>query len=144
MSVSQISIFLENRPGTLHEMTNVLDAGNINMRALSLAEADGFGVVRIVVNDVLEAANVLKDAGYICRMIPVVIVAIPDDPGGLNTVLGYFRDGNINLDYMYAMDGGKLSPSSLMVFRVNDVEKAERVLRKHKIRMITQEDIAQE
>ena len=83
MSVKQISIFLENKPGKMCEMTEVLAANKINMRALSLAETDGFGIVRIIVDDVYEATTILKDAGYINKLTSVVIVELPDVPGEL-------------------------------------------------------------
>ena len=103
MSVKQISIFVENRPGAMHEMTNVLAENKIDMRALSLAETEGFGIVRIIVDDAYEATTVLKEAGYINKLTPVVVVAIPDEAGGLNRVLQIFTDNNINVDYLYAI-----------------------------------------
>ena len=144
MSVNQISIFLENKPGTLHEMTQVLDESRVDMRALSLAETEGFGIVRIIVNDVDEAVNVLRNAGYVCRMVPVVIVSIPNEPGGLNTVLSYLKDAGVNLDYMYAMEGGRIADHALMIFRVSDAAKAERVLKAKNIRIVSQADIREE
>ena len=87
MSVKQISIFLENKPGKMCEMTEVLALNKINMRALSLAETEGFGIVRIVVDDVYEATTVLKDAGYINKLTSVIVVELPDVPGGLNQIL---------------------------------------------------------
>ena len=79
MSVNQISVFLENKPGTLNKMTNVLAEHNIDMRALSLAETKDFGIVRMIVDDVYEATNVLKEADFIASLTPVLAYAIPDD-----------------------------------------------------------------
>ena len=108
MSVKQISIFVENRPGAMNEMTKVLAENNIDMRALSLAETEGFGIVRIIVDDAYEATTVLKDAGYINKLTPVVIVSIPDETGGLYKVLQILTDAEINVDYMYAILGGAI------------------------------------
>ena len=142
MSVKQISIFLENKPGKMCEMTEVLAQNKINMRALSLAETDGFGIVRIIVDDVYEATTVLKDASYINKLTSVVVVEIPDVPGGLNQVLKVFAEAQINLDYMYALSAETSSDQAYMVFRVNDHKAAEMALKKANIRVVTQEEIA--
>ena len=136
MSVKQVSIFLENKPGKMCEMTEVLAANKINMRALSLAETEGFGIVRIIVDDVYEATTVLKDAGYINKLTSVVIVEIPDRPGGLNEVLKVFAADGINLDYMYALSAETASNKAYMVFRVNDHRAASAALTKAGIRSL--------
>lgn len=142
MSVKQISIFVENRPGAMHEMTNVLAENKIDMRALSLAETEGFGIVRIIVDDAYEATTVLKDAGYINKLTPVVVVAIPDEAGGLNKVLQIFTDNDINVDYMYAILGGRTINEAFMIFKVDDPKKAESVLRAKGIRLVQQEEMS--
>ena len=78
MSIKQISVFLENKPGALCTMTGVLAQCGIDMRAFSLAETSDFGIARIIVNDVYQTATVLKDAGYVHNVTPVLGVAIPD------------------------------------------------------------------
>ena len=88
MAVKQVSIFVENKPGRMYEMTKVLADNNIDMGALSLSETEGFGIVRIIVDDVYDTATILKDAGYINKINHVVVVSIPDEPGGLSKVLG--------------------------------------------------------
>lgn len=142
MSVKQISIFLENKPGKMCEMTEVLAANKINMRALSLAETEGFGIVRIIVDDVYEATTVLKDAGYINKLTSVVIVELPDVPGGLNQILKVFAQAQINLDYMYALSSETSKKNAYMVFRVDDHRAAEAALAKAGIRVVAQEEIA--
>ncbi|MBR1470926.1 MAG: ACT domain-containing protein [Lachnospiraceae bacterium] len=142
MSVKQISIFLENKPGKMCEMTDVLAANKINMRALSLAETDGFGIVRIIVDDVYEATTVLKDAGYINKLTSVVVVELPDVPGGLNQVLKVFAENRVNLEYIYALSAETSTEKAYMVFRVDDHKSAEAALTKAGIRVITQEEIA--
>lgn len=142
MSVKQISIFLENKPGKMCEMTEVLAANKINMRALSLAETEGFGIVRIIVDDVYEATTVLKDAGYINKLTSVVVVELPDVPGGLNQILKVFANSQINLDYMYAISAETSRDKAYMVFRVDDHKAAEAALQKADIRVIAQEEIS--
>jgi hypothetical protein len=142
MSVKQISIFVENKPGRMNGITEVLANNNINMRALALAETEGFGIVRIIVDDVYEATTVLKDNDYINKVNHVVVVEIPDVPGGLNKVLRIFTEANINLEYMYAIAGDKNIDNAYLVFRVDDYKAAEQALKHTGIRYLDQEDIA--
>ena len=113
MSVKQISVFMENKPGAMNGMTEILAQNNIDMRALSLAETMDFGIVRIIVDNVYAATTVLKDAGYVHSVTPVLGVAIPDTPGGLNKVLKILAAADINVEYMYAFLGGKKAEEKL-------------------------------
>ena len=115
MSVKQISVFLENRPGTLCEMTKVLADESIDMRAFSLAETSEFGIARILVKDLYGALTVLKDAGYVTAISEAVAVAIPDVPGGLHSVIKAVADAGINLEYMYCFLGGKSGKAYLVL-----------------------------
>lgn len=141
MSIKQISIFVENKPGALYGLTGVLAQNKVDLRALSLAETSEFGIVRLIVNDVYKATTVLKDAGYVHSITPVVGVAIPDVPGGLNRVLQVLANAKINVEYMYAFLGGRLSDSAYMIFRVQDVEAAQKVLAQQKIQVLDQDQM---
>ena len=143
MSVKQISVFLENKPGMLNEMTHVLAENEIDMRALSLAETEDFGIARIIVDDLYKATTVLKDAGFIHKIASVLGVAIPDQPGGLNTVLTVLSDAKINLEYMYAFLGGANVKHAYMIFRVQDRKAAAAALRSKGIRIVDQEHVSQ-
>ena len=136
MSVKQISVFLENKPGSLYAMTNVLARNNIDMRALSLAETSDFGIARIIVDDVYKTTTVLKDAGFVNSITPVVGVEIPDVPGGLNKVLQALTDAQINVEYMYAFLHGKKADAAYMVFRVSDPVRAGAALAKRGIQTV--------
>jgi len=138
MTVNQISVFVENTPGALQGMTDVLAQHDIDMRALSLAEAEDFGIVRLIVNDVYNAAGVLKEAGYVYSLTPVVAAAIPDSPGGLNKVLEIIARAGINIDYMYAFLGGNGSKHAYMIFRVADAAAAAAALKKQGINVVDQ------
>ena len=141
MNVKQISVFLENKPGYLFSMTKVLAEHRIDMRAFSLAETSDFGIARLIVDDVFETATVLKDAGFVNSMTPVVAAAIPDETGGLHQLLEILSKAEINIEYMYAFLGGS-SDHAYMIFRVEDAKKAEAALRAKGVRCASQEEIA--
>ena len=141
MSMKQISVFVENKPGALYALTAVLAQGQIDMRALSLAETKDFGIVRLIVDDLYKATTLLKDAGYVHSLTPVVGVAIPDVPGGLNRVLQVLTDARVNVEYMYAFLGGKDVDHAYMIFRVADDKAAETALASRGIQVLDQEQV---
>ena len=138
MSVKQISVFLENRPGCLHEMTKALAEAKIDLRGLSLAETSDFGIVRLIVDDVLGTATVLKDNGFVASLTDVLAVEVPNVPGGLNKVLSIINSVEINVEYMYAILGNKKSESAYMIFRVNDNDTAAKALEKENVKILDQ------
>lgn len=142
MSIKQISVFLENRPGMLLEMTGILAEKKIDMRALSLAETSDFGIARLIVDDVYNAATVLKEAGFIHNITPVLGVCIPDEPGGLNKVLQVLSDAEVNVEYMYAFLGGSTVDHAYMIIRVQKGKEAAAALRAKGIRLVDQDEIA--
>lgn len=142
MSVKQISVFLENKAGAMLGMTSTLAAHGIDMRALSLAETNDFGIVRLIVDDVYEASTVLKDAGFIHNVTSVVCVCIPDEPGGLNSVLQVLSDVGISIEYMYAFLGGADAKHAYMIFRVQDHKAAQAALRSRGLQIVDQDHIA--
>ena len=142
MTVKQISVFLENRPGKLAEFVEILRASGIDMRALSLAEAADFGVVRTIVSDPDKAQKVLAEAGFISALTPVLAVAVSDEPGALYQILELLREADINLEYTYAFTTRK-EQGAYMVFRVADssMEKTAALLEEKGIGVVAQEDI---
>ena len=124
-------------------MTDVLAKASIDMRALSLAETKDFGIVRIIVDDVLEASSTLKAAGFVCSLTPVVICAIPDEPGGLNKILQVLTEAEVNIEYMYAFLGGKDADHAYMIFRVDNEDRASAALTTRKFRVVEQEEISE-
>lgn len=140
MTVKQISIFLENKPGKLAEVTDVLAVNDINLRALSLAEASDFGIVRIIVDDVYNASTVLKDADYVISINKVLAVTVPDTPGGLAKVIRVLGSNGVNVEYMYGFTAQKKGMAN-MIFRVEDNQKAIDALVKEGIRPVCQEEL---
>ncbi len=140
MSVNQVSVFLENKPGTLNKMTQALAKGGVNIRALSLADTNDFGIVRMIVNDVYEATSVLKEENFVATFTPVLIYAVSDETGSLDKILRAFTESEVNIEYMYAFAGKK---NAYMIFRVTDTKKAEALLNGKGLKSLTQEEIAE-
>lgn len=141
MSIKQISVFLENKPNALQTMCEALAEGHIDMRALSLAEAGDFGIARIIVDKLYDATHLLKDAGFVCTVTPVVAAQIPDTPGGLGKVLSILGNMGINIEYMYAFLGGPEAAHAYMIFKTADAAKAAAALAAKGISVLDQEDI---
>ena len=127
MSIKQLSVFMENRPGTLLTLTGILAAHDIDMRALSIVETEDFGIARIIVDDVYETATILKDEGYVSSITPVIGVYIPNVPGGMNRVLTLLADANVNIEYMYAFLSRDVN-HACMILRVEDNESLSQSL----------------
>ena len=140
MSIKQISVFLENRPGTLAELTGVLCDHNVDMRAMCVADAMDFGIARIIVDDVYNTMTVLKDAGYICQITKVLTIEMQDEPGALAKILDLLGKEGINLEYTYAFLTRKRD-TAYLVLKVADPEKAEKVLRAASVKLIGQDSL---
>jgi hypothetical protein len=135
MKVEQISVFLENKPGSLEHATRVLRDASINIRTLSLAETADFGILRLIVNDVEKTNKVLKDAGFRVNKTIVVAVEVPDKPGGLHSIMEVLSVEGINVEYLYAFVE-KSGQNAVIIFRFDAPEKAIEVLLKHKFTVI--------
>lgn len=143
MSIKQISVFLENKPGTLDKLMALMAENNIDLRALSLAETKDFGIARMIVDDAFAAVNVLKNGDFIASLTPVLAFAVPDEPGGLSKLLTKFTAAGVNIEYMYAFLDVKRVGQACMIFRVSDTEASERALVNAGLKPLTQEDIAE-
>ncbi len=140
MTVKQISIFLENRPESLMELTDILAKRNINMRALCLADTNDFGIARIIVDDPENVANILKEEEYIVKASNVIALEIPDETGSLNKILKILGENGRNVEYMYGFTGRKTN-CAFMVLRCTDIPKTEQVLDSNGIRMLNQDEL---
>ncbi|MCX7982976.1 MAG: ACT domain-containing protein [Syntrophales bacterium] len=130
MKVEQLSVFIENRPGGLEEVTRILKEGNINIRTLSLADTSDFGILRLIVNDVNKASQLLKENGFRVSRTQVVAVEVPDRPGGLHSILEVLARANINVEYLYAFVE-RSGENAVIIFRFDDVDKAIDLLERH-------------
>ncbi len=142
MTVKQISVFLENKPGQLSGLTKHLQENKIDIRALSIADSKDFGILRIIVDDPYKTVCVLKEADYVCSVTPVLAVEMPDRPGSIDAVLGMLGDGGVNLEYAYAFITRKKN-HAYMIFRVADNSKAVEVLNKNGMKPICQDELSE-
>jgi len=127
MKVEQISIFLENKPGGLENVTRILRDANINIRTLAVADTSDFGIVRLIVDHVADAVAVLKSNGYTVSRTNVVAVEVPDQPGGLHSILEVLAQAKINIEYMYAFVE-RSGENAVMLFRFDNSDAAINVL----------------
>ena len=130
MKVEQISIFLENKPGGLEEVTRILKDAQINIRTLSLADTTDFGILRLIVNNVETANRVLKENGFRFSRTTVVAVEVPDRPGGLHSILEVLSKNGINVEYLYAFVE-RSGENAVIIFRFDAPDKAIEVLQKN-------------
>ena len=140
MSLKQLTVFVENKQGTMVSITDLLAKNNVNIRALSIAETEDFGILRLIVNDEASAENTLKDNGYLIKVTEVVGVKIGDAPGKLSAALGVLDKSNINVEYLYAFMA-RTEKHAYVVLRVEDNAKAERSLEDAGFHLITEQDI---
>ena len=140
MSIKQISVFLENKPGTLNHMTRVLAEGGVDLRALSLAETSDYGIARIIVDDVMKATTILKDADFVASLTPVLAYEIPNEPDGLNKLLMQFTEAAINIEYMYSCIIAE-KREAYMIIRVSDVQAAEAALTDRMLKALSSDKI---
>ncbi len=140
MKITQISIFLENRKGRLYEVCSLLGQNNINIRALTIAETESFGVLRIVVDKSDVAVKLLRDNHFVANFTEVVAIEVPDKPGGLASILKILADNDANVEYMYGFVE-KFTDKALLVMRFEDTDFAQQILAKHNIRVVAEKDI---
>lgn len=140
MNVTQISVFLENRAGQLSNITKVLSENGVDLRAINIAETQDYGVLRIIPADAQKASSVLLENGFIMAMTPVIAVAVPDRPGGLNSLLEALSEENIGIEYMYSVFSMN-SGEALMVLQVGEAQKVSEILSTKGFRTVAIEDI---
>lgn len=127
MIIYQLSVFLENKPGRVSAALETLSDNNIDISALSLADTEEYGIMRLIVDNPELAKQVLNDAGVIVKINHVIAIAMSDVPGGAGKIMRILADAGVNVEYLYAFVG-KVSGKALMVLRTDDQKKAENIL----------------
>ena len=126
MAITQLSAFLENRPGTLYEAVSAISDAGVNIRALSLEDTRDFGILRLIVSDVEKTREVLSD-DIVITQTKVIAARMSDEAGSLKKILKVIQDTGVNIEYVYAFTS-PVAGSAYVVLRVNDNEEAEAVL----------------
>lgn len=140
MKITQLSVFLENKEGRLYKATELLGKAGVDIKALTVAENEDFGVLRLVVDKPDMALQALKAEGFVASITDIVAVEVEDHPGGLSRILKVFYENGINVEYMYAFVE-KTEDKAIVVFRFDDPDKAIAVLAQKNIRVLGRKDI---
>ncbi|MBE7027054.1 MAG: ACT domain-containing protein [Ruminococcaceae bacterium] len=140
MAIKQLTVFVPNRKGTIVSVTDILAKNNINLRALSIAETQDFGILRLIVNDEKTAQKVLEEQGYLIKIVDVVGVKIGDAPGKLTGALDVLDKADINVEYLYAFMA-RTEKHAYVVLRVENNKEAEIKLENAGFHLITEADI---
>ena len=140
MAVKQISIFIENKEGRIKKAIDTLAQQNINIRALSIADTTKYGILRLIVSDNKKAIAALEDNGFVVRENEVIIIAVPDEPNGLNSTLAVFDEKGINLEYLYAFVSSK-TEEAIVVMRLENMDQAIEALQDSDVSILDENDI---
>ncbi len=134
MTVNQISVFVENKPGALLRVTSVLSDTGIDVRALSVADTQDFGILRMIVDNPEKAKKALNEAGVSCSIKDVFAAEVPDEPGAMTKILEEIAETGLNIEYMYAFVSPK-NKKAYIVLRIKDTEGALAVLKNKGIKL---------
>lgn len=135
MKVHQLSIFIENKTGRLEEITKLLGVNNINILGFSVADTADYGIFRIIVPDPKKTKEVIKSKGFTVIDNEVICLKAENSPGELAKIISIFSDKNINIEYMYGII------NSLIIFKVDRMEEAIKLLKMEKLKIVSQEEI---
>ena len=127
MAIRQLTVFVENKQGTIVSVTETLSKSGVNIRALSIAETEDFGILRLIVNDEETAVKTLQDEGLLIKITEVVGVKIGDAPGKLTAALKVLDEANVNVEYLYAFMA-RTEKHAYVVLRVENNAEAENLL----------------
>ena len=140
MAIRQLTVFVQNKKGAMVSLTDILAKNSINIRALSIAETEDFGILRLIVDNEADATKILEDNGYLIKAIDVVGVKIGDKPGALTVALDVLDKADINVEYLYAFMA-RTEKHAYVVLRVEDNAAAEAALESAGLHLITNADV---
>lgn len=138
--IKQISLFMENRPGRTAKVAKALSDSGVNIRALTIAEAGEFGIIRMVLDDPEKGYKILKENAFTVSMTDVLAVEMKDTPGGLYEIMNTLGRNNVNVDYAYAFVTAK-AQRAMLILRVDDISKVRKVLIDMGVKIPTPEEI---
>ncbi len=140
MSIRQLSVFTENKRGSVYETLQALADGGVNIHALSIADTTDFGILRLIVDDLGKAASLLKEQGKVVSVTDVIGVQMPNVPGGLARILALLARKEVNIEYLYAFIA-EVKENAYVVLRVEDNAASEKALREAGFTLLKDEDI---
>jgi hypothetical protein len=140
VKLQQISVFLPNQPGALIGPSRLLSTAGIDIRTLSLADTQQFGILRLIVSDWARADELLKEAGFVTRITEVIAVEIPDHPGGLTDVLTALESTGVSVEYMYAFTEGRAG-KAVLIFRFDEPDRAMAALQAAGFSVLAEVDV---
>jgi len=138
--IKQVSVFARNEPGRIKKITEVLADENINIRAITIASGDDYGVVKLLVSDPLRACRALKKEGLSVALNEVIAVQMEDKPGGLCKILKIFTENKINIEdaYGFVIKSGEVA---VLVINIANIEEGIKILSSQDVRLLTEEDL---
>ena len=140
MKIKQLSIFLQNRMGSLSKPLEVLTVADVNIRAMCMADTSEFGILRLVVDDPEKGKEALEQNNFLVKMTEIIGVEMHDAPGGLTSVLNVIRDNNIDLEYLYAFTHEK-EGKAILLLHADDIDALIDVLNKNNIPIVPSDEV---
>jgi len=138
--IKQISVFVENQPGSMMRVTSVLTESHVNIRAISTFDTPEFGILRLVVDDPAKAKESLTQKGFVTRVNDVIGAELRDEKGNLNEMLRILADGKINVNYIYSFVIRE-EKAPVIVFHTDDFQKAEQVLKRAEVKLVEESEL---
>lgn len=140
MKIKQLSIFLQNKMGSLAKPLEVLTVADVNIRAMCMADTSEFGILRLVVDDPMKGKEALEENNFLVKITDIIGIEMNDTPGGLTSVLDVIRDNLIDLEYLYAFSHKK-EDKAILLLHADDIDKLIDVLIKNNIPLVSAEEV---
>jgi hypothetical protein len=140
MKIKQLSIFLQNRMGSLSKPLEVLTYANVNIRAMCMADTSEFGILRLVVDDPIKGKQALEENNYLVKITEIIAVEMNDTPGGLTTVLRAIKNSLIDLEYLYAFSHNK-EGKAILLLHADDIDRLIEILTAHGFTIVPAEEV---
>ena len=140
MKIKQLSIFLQNKMGSLSKPLEVLSDADVNIRAMCMADTSEFGILRLVVDDPLKGKKALEENNFLVKITDIIGVEMTDTPGGLTTVLKAIKNSNIDLEYLYAFSHDKAG-KAILLLHADDIDYLIEVLDKNTIPIVAAKEV---
>ena len=140
MKIKQLSIFLQNRMGSLSKPLEVLSENDVNIRAMCMADTSEFGILRLVVDNPDKGKEVLEEKNFLVKITDIIGVEMYDGPGGLTSVLKIIKDNEIDLEYLYAFTHNKVN-KAILLLHAYDMDNLISVLTKNNVKIVPAEEV---